>query len=81
MAITFAANIRPLFRDGDIKCMRKGGVKLDDAAWMCVPANAKLVYDSVSAGTMPPDAPWAADRVSLFKSWTHSFSPVFASRQ
>jgi hypothetical protein len=76
MAITFAADIRPLFRDGDIKCMRKGGVKLDDAAWMCVPANAKLVYDSVSAGTMPPDAPWAADRVSLFKSWMDAGCPA-----
>jgi hypothetical protein len=76
MAISFAADIRPLFRDGDIKCMRKGGVKLDDAAWMCVPANAKLVYGSVSAGTMPPDAPWAVDRVSLFKSWMDAGCPA-----
>jgi hypothetical protein len=76
MAISFAADIRPLFRDGDIKCMRKGGVKLDDAAWMCVPDNAKLVYGSVSAGTMPPDAPWAADRVSLFKSWMDAGYPA-----
>jgi hypothetical protein len=44
MTVSFAADIRPLFREGDIKCMQKAGVKLDDPAWMCVPANARLVY-------------------------------------
>jgi hypothetical protein len=76
MAITFAANIRPLFRDGDIRCMKKAGIKLDDPAWMCVPANANLVYGAVSAGSMPPDAPWAPDRVSLFKSWMDAGYPA-----
>jgi hypothetical protein len=75
MALSFATDIRPLFRDGDIKCMGAGGVHLDDPAWMCVPANAKNVYDSVSAGTMPPDAAWPADRVSLFKNWMDAGCP------
>jgi len=76
MAISFAANIRPLFRDGDIQCMGKAGVHLDDHAWMSVPANAKLVYSQVSAGTMPPDAPWTPDRVSLFKAWMDAAYPA-----
>ena len=75
MALSFATDIRPLFRDGDIECMRKGGVHLDDPAWMCVPANAKNVYDSVSAGSMPPDAAWPPDRVSLFKKWMDAGCP------
>ncbi len=75
MALSFATDIRPLFRDGDIKCMGKGGVLLDDPAWMCVPANAKSVYDAVSAGSMPPDAPWPADQVSLFKKWMDAGYP------
>lgn len=72
MALSFATDIRPLFREGDIKCMKRAGVKLDDPAWMCVPANAQHVYAAVSAGKMPPDAPWPADRVALFisrRSW------------
>ena len=76
MAISFAADIRPLFRDGDIGCMGKAGIKLDDAAWMSVPANAKLVYGAVSAGTMPPDKPWASDRISLFKAWMDAGYPA-----
>ena len=76
MAISFAADIRPLFRDGDVRCMGKAGVKLDDLAWMSVPANAKLVYGAVSSGTMPPDSPWSADRVSLFKSWIDAGHPA-----
>jgi len=76
MAISFAADIRPLFREGDIKCMAKGGVKLDDLGWMSDPAHAKDVYESVSNGSMPPDKPWAADRISLFKSWMDAGYPA-----
>jgi hypothetical protein len=69
MPLTFANDIRPLFRDGDIRCMKPAGVHLDDPTWMTVPANAQAVYGAVSSGKMPPDSPWAADRVSLFKQW------------
>ena len=75
MALSFATDIRPLFRDGDIKCMKPAGVDLGNAAWMCVPANAQKVYGAVSAGKMPPDAPWAADRVSLSKAWMDAGCP------
>ena len=76
MALGFAADIRPLFRDGDIRCMKPAGIRLDDPAWMCVPANAQKVYGAVSTGKMPPDAPWPADRVSLFKRWMEAGCPV-----
>jgi hypothetical protein len=76
MAPSFASDIRPLFRDGDIQCMVAGGVHLDDFAWMSVPANAHSVYDSVSAGTMPPDAPWPPEQVSLFKRWMDEGYPA-----
>jgi hypothetical protein len=75
MALSFATDIRPLFRDEDITCMDGGGVHLDDLAWMSVPANAQSVYDSVSTGAMPPDAPWPSDRVSLFKKWMDAGYP------
>jgi hypothetical protein len=75
MALSFVTDIRPLFRDGDIECMKPGGIHLDDPAWMCVPANAQSVYGAVSGGTMPPDEPWPKDRVSLFKEWMDAGLP------
>lgn len=69
MALSFAADIRPLFRAGDVACMKNAGVLLDDPVWMCVAANAQRVYHAVSGGAMPPDEPWPADRVALFKAW------------
>jgi hypothetical protein len=76
MALSFATDIRPMFRDGDVACMKHAGIALDDAAWMCVPANAQLVYGAVAAGKMPPDAPWAAERVSVFKAWMDAGYPA-----
>jgi hypothetical protein len=77
MALSFATDIRPLFRDEDIDCMKSMGVDLDDPAWMCVPANAQSVYGAVANGSMPPDdEPWPADRVSLFKSWMDAGCPA-----
>ena len=76
MALSFAIDIRRLFRDGDIECMKSMGIDLDEPAWMCVPANAQSVYDAVSAGTMPPDAPWPPDRVSLFQKWMDAGYPA-----
>ena len=69
MALSFATDIRPLFRDVDIEHMKPAGVALDNPAWMCVPANAQKVYGAVSSAKMPPDAAWPADRVALFKKW------------
>ncbi|HEX9200708.1 MAG TPA: hypothetical protein VF865_14185 [Acidobacteriaceae bacterium] len=75
MALGFAADIRPLFRDGDIECMKSMGIDLDDPVWMCVSANAQLVYGTPSGGSMPPDEPWPADRVALFKTWMDAGCP------
>jgi len=75
MALSFAKDIRPLFRDGDVECMKDMGVPLDDAAWMCVPANAQSVYATVADGSMPPDEPWPPDRVELFKEWMEAGFP------
>ena len=76
MALSFATDIRPLFRAGDVACMKHAGIALDEAAWMCVPANAALVYGAVSTGKMPPDAPWAAAKVAIFKQWMDAGCPA-----
>jgi hypothetical protein len=76
MAVSFAADILPLFRDEDIECMKGMGVDLNDFAWMRVPANAQSVYGAVSGGTMPPDEPWPADKVARFKAWMDAGFPA-----
>jgi hypothetical protein len=69
VVLTYAHDIRPLFRDGDISCMARRSVMLADVKWMCVPKNASDVYAAVSSGDMPPDSPWPQDRIALFKAW------------
>ena len=76
MALSFATDIRPLFRGEDIDCMGPMGIALDDPAWMCVPANAHSVYATVVDGSMPPGEPWPEDRVALFKQWMDAGCPV-----
>ena len=69
MELTYSNDIRPLFRDTDIACMVPRGKLLNDATWMCTPANAQQVFNAVSTGRMPPDAAWPPERVALFKQW------------
>jgi hypothetical protein len=76
MALNYATDIRPLFREEDIDCMKSMGIDLGDAAWMCVRANAEEVYRVVADGSMPPDEPWPADRVALFKQWMDAGCPA-----
>ncbi len=76
MALSFATDIRSLFRDEDIECMKGMGVVLDDPAWMCVPDNAQSVYATLADGSMPPDEPWPAEKVALFKQWMDAGRPA-----
>lgn len=76
MALSFAADIRPLFRDADVDCMQGIGVDLADPAWMRVPANAKSVYERIADGSMPPDEAWPADRIALYKAWMDEGYPA-----
>ena len=76
MALSFAKDIRPLFREDDIECMKPHGVELDDLKWMSVPGNAQSVYGTLADGSMPPGEPWPADRVALFKAWMDAGFPA-----
>jgi hypothetical protein len=69
VTLTYAHDIRPLFRDKDIGCMTPKGVRLGDSTWMCVAANAQRVFDVLQAGIMPPDGKWTDDKLNLFKNW------------
>ena len=61
---SFAADIRPLFRDRDVRRMT-----FDLADYEDVKANADGIYERLADGSMPCDGAWPADRVALFRRW------------
>ena len=68
MALSFAKDIRPLFRDTpDIDTMKDFGMDLSSFA--DVKAQAEEIYARVLDGSMPCDEPWPKDRIALFKRW------------
>ncbi len=78
MAVSFAKDIKPLFRQIDIDHMREF-VPLDDYTYMSKPANATLVLQTVEGDppSMPPGGPYrTAEQVALFKKWmTDGYQP------
>jgi hypothetical protein len=74
MPISFARDIKPLFRPIDVTHMNPHGILLDDHAYMSDPANnhgnAQAVEDTLVQKTMPPGGPyWSAEQINLFKQW------------
>lgn len=73
--VSFSADIKPLFRDIDISHMKRGGVELDNYAYMSNPDNASRVLATVSPRdgkppSMPPGGPyWTQDQLALFAQW------------
>ena len=67
MALSFAKDIRPLFRDTDVDTMN--GYGLDLSSYDDVKAQSGEIYSTLTDGSMPCDGPWPADRVALFKRW------------
>jgi hypothetical protein len=63
---TFAADIRPLFREKDIRSM---AFAFDLADYEDVKVNADEIYERLTDGSMPCDEPWPADRIALFRRW------------
>ena len=68
MAVSFATEIRPLFRDSpDIDTMQ--GFGLDLSSYHDVKARASEIYARLQDGSMPCDDAWPAERLALFKRW------------
>ena len=73
--VSFAADIKPLFRAIDIAHMKTFGVELDDHTYMSNPDHANRVLATVSPQgdkppVMPPGGPyWAPAQLALFKQW------------
>jgi len=68
MAVSFASDIRPLFRDTpDVDTMQAYG--LDLSSHEEVKKHASKIYTQLESGNMPCDQRWSAERLSIFKQW------------
>jgi len=73
--VSFAKDIKPLFRPIDISHMKPFGVELDEHSYMSEPSNANSVLATLSPHdgkppTMPPGGPyWTAAQLALFIQW------------
>ena len=64
--LSFAKDIRPLFRDRDIQSMQ---FAFDLASCEDVRAHADAIYATLAAGQMPCDGAWSEEDVRRFRSW------------
>jgi hypothetical protein len=68
MPLSFAADIRPLFRDDlDVEAMK--GFGLDLSSYDDVKTHAEAIYTRVEDGSMPCDESWPKEQVAKFKQW------------
>ena len=68
MALSFASDIRPLFRDTpDVDTMKRIG--LDLSSYADVKDQAAVIHARLEDGSMPCDDPWPPEQVALFKRW------------
>ena len=81
MAVSFASDIKPLFRPIDVAHMKPFGVALDNYSYMSDASNnhenAQDVLNELTAKKMPPGGPfWAQAQLDLFKQWmTDGYQP------
>ena len=65
---TYANDIRPLFRDEDIKAMIHAR-NLDLSSFDQVSESADQILKRLEAGDMPCDGAWPAKNIELFRRW------------
>lgn len=71
--LSFAADIKPLFRDSDRQAMQAA---FDLWSVADVRSHAAAIAAKLREGTMPCDGPWPSDRVALFERWVAEGSPA-----
>lgn len=68
MAVSFAKDIRPLFRDLDVEEM-KYNRNFDLSSYDDVRQHYIDIAMQVEAKTMPCDEPWTDAKIALFAQW------------
>ena len=70
--LSFARDIRPLFRDDDVEAMQ---YVFDLASYEDVKSNAAAIYERLADGSMPCDGGWPAAQIGLFRRWMDEGCP------
>jgi len=71
--VTYAKDIRPLFRDRDVRSM---SFAFDLSSYDDVRSNAEAIYGRLANGTMPCDRAWATEDVARFRAWIDAGAPA-----
>ena len=71
-APSFAADIKPLFRESDREAMR---VAFDLWSFDDVSVNSGPIFERISAGSMPYDGPWPSEKAELLRRWIDAGKP------
>jgi hypothetical protein len=68
MALSFAKDIRPLFREApDIDTMKEFGMDL--SSYDDVKTHAEAIHGRLADGSMPCDEAWPKEQIDKFKQW------------
>lgn len=67
-AASFQTDVRPLFRDKDIRSMKRFG-GFDLSSYADVKLHSDEILARLEAGTMPCDGAWNSASVAIFKEW------------
>jgi hypothetical protein len=71
--VSFARDIKPLFREKDRDSMRSAFDLFDYAD---VATHADAIVGALRSGKMPCDGAWPADRVATFQRWVDTGKPA-----
>jgi len=71
--LSFAKNIKPLFRESDRENME---FAFDLFSYNDVAKNADAILSRLEDGSMPCDGEWPKDKVDLFRRWVKSGKPA-----
>jgi len=70
--VSFAGDIRPLFRPEDVESMSWA---FDLMSYEDVRENAEAIHERLSDGSMPCDEPWPEEQVQRFRAWIDEGMP------
>jgi len=71
--VSFASDIRPLFRADDAEAMSWA---FDLGSYEDVKKNAEAIYERLAEGSMPCDDPWPDEQVQRFRDWIDAGMPA-----
>jgi CDGSH-type Zn-finger protein/truncated hemoglobin YjbI len=72
-ALSFAAHVKPMFRERDRESMR---FAFDLWSYENVSQHADAILERLDAGTMPCDGAWPPERVEVMRRWVASGAPA-----